>query len=161
MNRMIVAIGQFLVSLAVQNRNQISLMDNSPESNIDLVAFSIVNSAVIADLLHPGEALVNLFGQMSNLAKEITGVNSAAKMDWNDLFAAEAPDADLQSIVERQGLSYGETWAMQWALAHIAKHLANELERGCREQVAFEKILRIEYNVDATVASWELRPDDG
>ena len=128
-----------------------------PESNIDIVAFNIANHAVVDELNRPGNALVELFSQMSHLAGDITGITNASKADWDELLKSEPTIEESEATVDRQHLAVADSWAAEWALAHIAKHLHRELERHCLEQSASEHIASIKYDGEGNVLSWRPR----
>ena len=128
-----------------------------PESNVNVVAFNVAYHAVVDELIRPGAALVDLFSRMSQLAQELAGISHAAQSDWDGLSSNGPIDAEMVGTVERQSLSIEEAWAIQWALAHIAKHVHRELERVCLEHPAAQCIQSIEYDDQAHAVRWQRR----
>jgi len=125
-----------------------------PDSNVDIVAFNLVNGAIIDDVNNPGTAIASLLEAMAGMCRNMGAEIQSANKDWQDsmLDVAEARNA-----VDRQGLTLGNTWALSWLVTHMAKRLYHELERTCMESPVASAIESITYSNSGDVETWKTR----
>lgn len=85
----------------------------------------------------------------------------AAGRDWKDAVSdvGSADEAEIKNLVNRQELAIGDTWAQQWMLMQLAKHLYHELEMRCLESPAATAIEKVVYDDNGNVVRWTMRPN--
>jgi hypothetical protein len=124
------------------------------ESNCDNVALNLVYAAIVDAVDKPGHAIAELLERMAKMAREIGEANRAAATDF---LGSGIEPSELETMMQRQVLTAGETWALNWMLAHMSKHLCEELEMRCENDPYAAHIESIEYETDGSVKRWSER----
>ncbi len=127
-----------------------------PESNAEIVAFNIVDHAVVDDLNTPGEAIALLLEKMAAISRDIGGDFRAGNADWRQM-VDKGDDAEIKPTVDRIALAIGDTWAKRWILCMMTKHLSEALENSCLDSPASTVIESISYGQDGSIQSWTQR----
>jgi len=133
-----------------------------PSSNVDHVAMNVVENAFVDSVYNPGEAIALLLEKMAAMARDIGGAHRACVTDWNSVLPSlrVADEAELEPMVKRQVLTEGDTWAQEWMLCQMAKHLYERFEYRCLCETPFaEHIESVEYEDDGRVRQWKQRAD--
>src|SRR5438477_8570190 len=104
-----------------------------PDSNADIIALNLVHDAIVDEINKPGEALALLFSRMASISRDIGGDFRADRADWQDVLdnLPDIDESEFKSIAGSQSLLIGNSWAKNWMLCLIAKHLHALLEEQC------------------------------